>query len=87
MTNAITFRNGNRGAAQAIADRVASAVRAGQAVTVDGRPIATRHRTPAQVWNNGTVSFSVKARNGRPGSFDDVFVKRGAIATIEIQEA
>jgi hypothetical protein len=83
----IPFPNRDRGVADFIADRVNRALVRGAVVTVDGRMVAARHSDAAVVWNNGTVGFSVRARNGRPGSFDDVWVKRGGSATVVIEEA
>jgi hypothetical protein len=84
----IPFTNRDRGVADFIADRVNRALVRGAVVTVDGRMVAARGSGDAAViWNNGTLGFSVRARNGRPGSFDDVWVKRGGSATVVIEEA
>lgn len=63
-TQAQTFTNTDRDAAQDMADRVNDAYSNGWTVQVNGRTVKS-WGTPAQVWNNGSMSVDVETKNGR----------------------
>jgi hypothetical protein len=63
---------------QGIADHINQTVASGGVVTFKGRTVvAPFGSTPATVWQNGSLSVQVRAKGGRPGSFNLVWVKVG----------
>jgi len=65
----------------ALADAINVAMVKGGAVAVNGyTPVTAWGKPAAHAWNNGTVSFKVKAK--KPGKFNDIYVKVGSALTI-----